>query len=87
MIPCSEDPIYVDPQLEGLADNGGYNFTMALQSGSPAIDAGAVGCPGTVQRGASRVDQCDTGAFEFGGTPAIPPAELDQHVYVPVVHR
>lgn len=61
--------IFQDPLLEPVADNGGRTQTMALKSGSPAINAGAAGCPGSDQRGAARVGSCDIGAFEFGGTP------------------
>jgi hypothetical protein len=59
--------IFLDPLLGPLADNGGPNQTMALQTGSPAIDAGnTVSCPGTDQRGISRLQgsACDIGAFE-----------------------
>lgn len=58
-------PIYADPYLFPLADNGGPNQTMALQSNSPAIDAGADGCPIADQRGEERFGQCDIGAFEY----------------------
>ncbi len=62
--------IFEDPLLEALADNGGPNQTIALQSGSPAIDAGNDGtCPTTDQRDAPRVGTCDIGAFEFDGIP------------------
>jgi choice-of-anchor C domain-containing protein len=63
-----------DPLLDpaGLQENGGPNQTIALQAGSPAIDAippGANGCGTTVtqdQRGISRPQGagCDIGAFE-----------------------
>jgi len=43
---------------------------MALQAGSPAINAGA-GCPTTDQRGATRIGTCDIGAYEFGGVLSI----------------
>lgn len=68
------NPIYVDPQLAALADNGGVNQTMALQAGSPAINQGVSACPATDQRGATRVDQCDIGAFEYGGITTAPTA-------------
>src|SRR4051794_27409607 len=67
-----------DPNLAGLADNGGPTLTMALQSPSPAIDAGQNStCASVDQRGAPRpvdgdgdtVADCDLGAFEFGSTP------------------
>ncbi len=59
--------IDADPLLGPLANNGGYTQTMALQSGSPAIDAGDDGaCPSTDQRGVARPQgaACDMGAFE-----------------------
>ncbi len=61
----------LDPLLSTLGDNGGPTPTMALLSGSPAIDAGAsdVNIPQTDQRGYSRVGGVDIGAFEFGGVP------------------
>src|SRR5262249_36469484 len=60
----------------GLANNGGPTQTIALQAGSPAIDAVPIAlCPPTDQRGARRIDPadvdldlerfaCDIGAFE-----------------------
>jgi len=55
-----------NPLLSALADNGGSTRTMALLSGSPAINA-AAGCPATDQRGISRPQgaNCDIGAYEF----------------------
>ncbi len=55
-----------NPLLSSLANNGGPTQTMALQTGSPAINTGS-GCPTFDQRGAARVGNCDIGAFEFGG--------------------
>ena len=64
----------VNPQLEPLANNGGPTLTMALQPGSPAIDAGDdAQCPNDDQRGQiGRADgnvdgvfQCDVGAYEL----------------------
>ena len=60
-----------DPQLGGLADNGGPTDTHALAAGSAAIDGGDVGCPPTDQRGVARVGTCDVGAFEY--VPPLPP--------------
>lgn len=57
--------LFADPLLSPLDDNGGITKTMALQTGSPAIDAGN-GCTTFDQRGAARVGTCDLGAFEFG---------------------
>jgi hypothetical protein len=64
-----------DPLLDpaGLGNNGGPTQTIALLSGSPAIDtiaAGTNGCGTTIatdQRGVTRPQGsgCDTGAFEF----------------------
>ena len=61
-----------DPLLLALADNGGFSQTMALQAGSPAIDAGS-GCPAVDQRGVARPagPACDIGAYEAPG--AAPP--------------
>jgi hypothetical protein len=59
-----------DPMLGPLQDNGGPTQTMALSSGSPAIDATpsiAAGCAGSQdQRGELRPQGtgCDIGAFE-----------------------
>lgn len=68
------DESNVNPQLGALADNGGPTLTMALQSGSAAIDAGdSTQCPNDDQRGQiGRADgnvdgvfQCDIGAYEL----------------------
>jgi len=56
-----------DPMLGALGDNGGPTQTIALQTGSPAIDAAKGKLP-TDQRGfsISSTDKADIGAFEFG---------------------
>jgi hypothetical protein len=57
----------IDPLVGPLADNGGPTRTLALLSGSPAIDAvNDEHCPPTDQRGVSRPfgAHCDIGAFE-----------------------
>src|SRR5262249_22733382 len=60
----------VDPRLGPLVDNGGPTTTHALLDGSPAVNAGNPGaCPAVDQRFAPRVNGCDLGAFELGGTP------------------
>jgi hypothetical protein len=61
----------IDPRLAAPANNGGPTRTMALQAGSPAINAGS-GCSPADQRGAPRVGTCDIGAFEFGAAAAAP---------------
>jgi hypothetical protein len=61
-----------DPLLGPLGDNGGPTFTMALGTGSPAIDGGddvvceAPPVKGIDQRGIVRPQgtHCDIGAFE-----------------------
>ncbi len=65
--------------LAALADNGGATATMALQTGSAAIDAGEASCIDafggplkTDQRGLPRGNPCDIGAFEVQPPP--PPA-------------
>jgi len=69
--------LQVDPLLaSSLADNGGLAQgdaptanakTLALQAGSPAIDASIGGCEPTDQNGLARPqgDACDLGAVEF----------------------
>ncbi|MFL5823821.1 MAG: choice-of-anchor Q domain-containing protein [Solirubrobacteraceae bacterium] len=59
-----------NPRLGRLQDNGGPTATMALRSGSPAINrvpGRAGGCPAADQRGVQRPQGggCDAGAFEF----------------------
>ncbi len=55
-----------DPMLAPLADNGGPTQTMALQTPSPAIDAGDGGtCEALDQRGVARDALCDIGAYEY----------------------
>ena len=49
-----------------LRDNGGPTKTHAFDFGSPAIDAAkGEDCPDTDQRGETRDNQCDIGAFEI----------------------
>ena len=69
-------PTRLSSILSPLADNGGFTLTHALPIGSPAIDAGNANicAAGPVnkldQRGFSRSDLCDIGAYEFD--PALP---------------
>jgi CSLREA domain-containing protein len=57
-----------DPLLGPLQANGGYTFTHALSSGSPAINAGiSVDENEFDQRGYARLSTNDIGAFESGG--------------------
>ncbi|BEP95917.1 hypothetical protein GmRootA79_43010 [Acidovorax sp. A79] len=64
---CGASMPQADPLLAPLANNGAGYFsqTMALQPGSPAIDAGS-GCEVVDQRGVARPIglACDIGAFE-----------------------
>jgi len=72
----------LDPRLAPLGNYGGPTQTMALRTGSPAIDAGsnalAVGPDGkpllTDQRGYYRIfnGTVDIGAYEFGASPLLP---------------
>jgi uncharacterized repeat protein (TIGR01451 family) len=65
-----------DPRLLALQDNGGGTPTHGLAPGSPAINAGnPAGCLDGAgkpllsdQRGATRIANCDIGAFEAGLT-------------------
>ena len=76
----SGDRNNTDPKLGPLQNNGGPTLTMALSSGSPAVDAGnPSGCTDgqghllkTDQRGMPRPDKedsggCDMGAYERQG--------------------
>jgi hypothetical protein len=68
-----------DPKLGPLANNGGPTLTMALLSGSPAIDAGHTSlAPATDQRGVPRPFSlaADIGAFEFWPTLRASPTGL-----------
>jgi hypothetical protein len=60
-------------KLGGLTNNGGPTETMALQTGSAAIDAGSPDCPppASDQRGIKRPQgaACDIGAFESTSPP------------------
>ena len=65
------DQSNTDPLLDVLADNGGFNKTLALKVGSPAIDAGSsvlcVNLNPLDQRYFYRGDTaCDIGAYESG---------------------
>jgi len=64
-LPTTNDQL-VDPLLAPLADHGGPTETLALVSGSPAIDAAGPSCPAFDQRGAARPAgaACDAGAYE-----------------------
>jgi predicted outer membrane repeat protein len=76
----------VDPNLGGLANNGGPTRTLALNSGSPAIDKGSTGLTSD-QRGSTRpsdfpsipnssaagANGADMGAFEALFVPPPPP--------------
>jgi hypothetical protein len=63
-------------RTSGLEFNGGPTRTVALQAGSPAINAGkqttcsAAPVSNRDQRGFTRVGTCDIGAYEFGATGA-----------------
>jgi hypothetical protein len=66
--PTCTNIITTNPELGTLADNGGPTQTIALGTGSSAIDAGGANttCAGTDQRGAVRPygSGCDIGAYE-----------------------
>lgn len=64
----AHDLINSDPLLAALASNGGLTQTMAIDTSSPAYNAGDnVTCEATDQRGVARpqATTCDIGAFEF----------------------
>jgi hypothetical protein len=60
---------FAEPKIAPLADNGGFTLTIALLSGSPAIDAAdSAFVTTTDQRGFPRPAglASDLGAFEYG---------------------
>ncbi len=62
--PCVTGIDFADPQLGGLANNGGPTMTALPAAGSPVIGAGK-GCPATDQRGNPRPSTgCTAGAVE-----------------------
>lgn len=78
------NPIYIDPLLAPLADNGGPTLTMALLSSSPARDAAlAEACPAFDQRGFVRTSPCDIGPFEFNAAPFV----IETELFLPLVAR
>jgi hypothetical protein len=69
------DRINTDPQLDpaGLTNHGGPTMTIALLSGSPAVNSGSDElAPTRDQRSYARSGVSDRGAFEFNGLPAEP---------------
>jgi CSLREA domain-containing protein len=66
-----------NPDLGPLQNNGGTTQTMALGSGSAAVDrlpSNPLNCPPTDQRGFIRPDgetTCDIGAYESGASPQL----------------
>ena len=84
--PIGDNVNDVNVKLGALADNGGFTQTLALGTGSYAIDAiPKARCPSTDQRGAPRPDPddsflhpaCDIGAFESGNEVWITPSSLN----------
>jgi hypothetical protein len=84
-----------DPKLSPLQNNGGQMDTMALLTGSPAIDhADAANCPATDEIGTTRPQgpACDVGAYEVPvppppATPAAPAKPAKPKVGVAGVRR
>jgi hypothetical protein len=63
------DLLNVDPLLGPLQDNGGPTQTMALQAGSPALNAGDLNEIGnTDQRGVIRTGGVNIGAYQASAT-------------------
>lgn len=61
--PCTDNSTQLDPLLGELADNGGATETEALDASSPAIGLGSA-CESVDQRGVTRPDPCDLGAYQ-----------------------
>ena len=82
--------LFADPLLGVLADNGGPTQTRAMNTNSPAIDAGNnANCPATDQRGVSRPQGggCDIGAYERVVVLTVTPAMIDDSVPVTLTVR
>lgn len=65
----ASDLLNVDPMFGGFANNGGGTYTLSLQPGSPAINAGNnMDAPPTDQRGVARPQgvAIDIGSYESG---------------------
>jgi len=62
----------INPKLDTLKNNGGATDTMALLSGSPAIDAGNDRSRDYRSAGIWRVGKSDIGAFELQPPPPTP---------------
>jgi CSLREA domain-containing protein len=80
-----------DPELGPLSNYGGPTETLALGTGSAAIDrvpTSRAGCPATDQRGVRRPqgERCDIGAFEFA-TPTVKIIAPDGRADYPVGQR
>src|SRR5262249_49605976 len=68
---CGVEQPALNPLLGTLPSNGGTTQTRALQTGSPAVDAGTSPCPfspAVDQRGNARDGLCDLGAYENADT-------------------
>lgn len=72
----------VDPLLNNLDDNGGPTLTHSLDPQSPAIEEGSGDCQLTDQRGATRIEACDIGAFEAGTIPPELSISVDREILV-----
>lgn len=74
------DLLNVNPKLGSLQNNGGSTQTMALLSGSPAINTGDDSiCVPTDQRGVTRPQgtHCDIGAYEYQGQDVTAPTVMN----------
>ncbi|MDR3164352.1 MAG: hypothetical protein LBU13_02140, partial [Synergistaceae bacterium] len=81
----ADSAVNVDPF--GPAYNGGANETLALISGSPAINKISSGYPATDQRGVARPVGAggDVGAFEFEGAAPVSPMTMNPKTIVALV--
>ena len=81
-----------DPRLGQLQDNGGPTQTMALMSGSGALDQvplSGTGCPAIDQRGVARPQgaACDIGAYELASPPTPTPLPVPLPITTPETPR
>ncbi|NJO01293.1 MAG: T9SS type A sorting domain-containing protein [Bacteroidia bacterium] len=74
---CGSNTKVANPKLDELKNNGGFTPTLAILSGSPAINTGQLLGVDKDQRGKARVANPDKGAYEFdGSTPAPTPTPV-----------
>lgn len=84
LIGGDSDATRLDPLLAPLDFNGGPTQTVALQAGSPAINAADFSAPARDQRNFLRAGIPDIGAYEYRGTQPVRLANISSRANVGV---